>query len=194
MELIKVQDGTATRDPLPDFLTGLAPESLADLSWITDPTLAAQVQGCAWWPLEDQSPALGQHQSYGDEALTIDAARQVVVRVRAVTDWSAEQVAASQPARHITVLAFRNRYTTAEKVALEIAALDDPAAPMTARQQAAALRANVKDCDTARYIDLDRPDTRAAVQSLEAGGLLAAGRAVQILDTVIAAEERYTGS
>lgn len=82
----------------------------------------------------------------------------------------------------ITRLAFRNRYTTAEKVALEIAALDDPAAPMAQRQQAAALRAHLKDLDAANWVDLTRPETIAAVQSLEAAGLLATGRAAQILD------------
>lgn len=41
------------------------------------------------------------------------------------------------PDTRITRLAFRNRFTSAEKMALELAALDDPTAPMTQRQQAA---------------------------------------------------------
>ncbi len=82
----------------------------------------------------------------------------------------------------ITRLAFRNRFSTSEKVALEIAALDDPAAPMAQRQQAAALRAHLKDLDSANWVDLTRPETISAVQSLEAGGLLAEGRAAEILD------------
>lgn len=92
--------------------------------------------------------------------------------------------------RHITVLAFRNRFTKAEKVGIEIASLDDPTATMAARQQAAAIRASMKDSEVASYIDLDRPDTRAGVQDLEAGGILAAGRALEILDSPIAEEER----
>lgn len=97
----------------------------------------------------------------------------------------------SEPAapRHITVLAFRGRFTQAEKVALEIAGLDDPAAGMPARAQAAAVRASLQDVMAATYIDLDRADTRAGVLGLEAGGILAAGRALQILDAPISAHE-----
>jgi hypothetical protein len=92
-------------------------------------------------------------------------------------------------ARRITKLAFRNRFMAAEKVALEIAKLDDPAAPMLNRQRAAALRASLADTQAASFIDLERPDTRAGVQVLESLGLLAAGRALQILDAEIQPEE-----
>ncbi len=97
--------------------------------------------------------------------------------------------AVPEPQR-ITRLAFRNRFTSAEKVALEIAALDNPAAAMPARAQAAALRANQADLAAATFIDLQRPDTRAGVQTLEAAGLLAAGRALEILDAPVRPEER----
>ena len=90
----------------------------------------------------------------------------------------------------ITRLAFRNRFTLAEKAAIELAALDNPTAPMPQRQQAAALRANQADLAAATFIDLGRPDTRAGVQMLEAGGLLAVGRALEILDAPIQPEER----
>ena len=86
------------------------------------------------------------------------------------------------PSPRITRLAFRNRFTTAEKVALELAALDNPSATMAQRQQAAALRAHMKDLDAATFVDLNRPETVTAVQALEAGGLLAPGRAATILD------------
>ncbi len=92
--------------------------------------------------------------------------------------------------RHITKLAFRNRFTQAEKVTMEIAALDNPAATMPQRQQAAALRANLADTAAATFIDLQRADTRTGVLSLEAAGLLAAGRALEILDTPIQPGER----
>jgi hypothetical protein len=101
-----------------------------------------------------------------------------------------EPVIEPEPPRLITRLAFRNRFTTAEKVALEIAGLDDPAAPMAARAQAAALRANAADLAAATFVDLDRPDTRAGVLMLEAGGLLAVDRALEILDSPITAAER----
>ena len=90
----------------------------------------------------------------------------------------------------ITRLAFRNRFTQAEKVMLEMAALDDPAAPLAQRQQSAAIRASMADTAAAVFIDLSRQDTRAGVQMLEAGGLLAVGRALEILDAPIEAHER----
>jgi hypothetical protein len=92
--------------------------------------------------------------------------------------------------RHITGLAFRNRFTRAEKTAIELAALDDPSAPMAQRQASAALRADLKDQESATYIDLDRDDTRAGVQALETAGLLAAGRALEILDATVQPNER----
>ena len=82
----------------------------------------------------------------------------------------------------ITRLAFRNRFTTAEKVALELAALDNPSTPMAQRQQSAALRAHLKDLDAASWVDLTRPETGAALQMLEASGLIGEGRAAAILD------------
>ena len=90
----------------------------------------------------------------------------------------------------ITRLAFRSRFTQSEKIALEMAALDDPTAAMSARQQAAALRAYLADVGAATFIDLRRPDTRAGVQMLERVGLLQAGRALTILESAIAPEER----
>ena len=94
------------------------------------------------------------------------------------------------PDTRVTRLAFRNRFTQAEKVALELAALDDPTAPMPQRQLSAAIRANMADTAAAAFIDLGNPDARAGVQMLEAGGLLAAGRALEILDAPVQPEER----
>lgn len=92
--MIKVQSNLATREPIPAFLQGLAPESLADLSW-TDPALG--VQDCAWWPEVDESPALGQYQRYGAETLTPDAQARVVRVVRAIVPWTQEEITASTP-------------------------------------------------------------------------------------------------
>lgn len=92
--------------------------------------------------------------------------------------------------RHLTGLAFRNRFTRAEKIAIELAALDDPSSPMAQRQASAALRADLKDQESATYIDLDSDDTRAGVQALETAGLLAAGRALEILDAPVQPHER----
>ena len=98
-------------------------------------------------------------------------------------EWVAPVPSApAPPSARITRLAFRNRFTQAEKIALELAALDNPSATMAQRQQAAALRAHLKDLDSATFVDLNHPEAVTAVQSLEAGGLLASGRAATILD------------
>ena len=94
------------------------------------------------------------------------------------------------PATRITRLAFRNRFTQGEKVMLEMSALDDPAAPMAQRQQAATMRAYMADVNAATFIDLDSDDTRAGVQALEAAGLLASGRALEILDAPVQPHEK----
>ena len=94
------------------------------------------------------------------------------------------------PDTRITRLAFRNRFTSAEKMALEMAALDDPTAPMAQRQQAAAIRVHLADVATSTFIDLAAQDTRAGVLALEAGGLLTEGRALEILDAPVQPHER----
>lgn len=95
------------------------------------------------------------------------------------------------PNRWITKLAFDNRFTDNELIAIEMASIDNPNDTMTAREQAAGLRVNMKKVDRAKYIDLDRPDTRAGVQKIEAAGLLATGRAAEILDVEIQPDEMY---
>lgn len=90
----------------------------------------------------------------------------------------------------ITRLAFRNRFTAAEKIALEMAALDDPTAPMAQRQQAAAIRVHLADVAASTFIDLAAQETRAGVLALEAGGLLTEGRALEILDAPVQPHER----
>ena len=95
--------------------------------------------------------------------------------------------------RRITKLAFRNRFTKAEKAGIEFAALDDPTSPIAQRQQAAALRADLKAQEQATFIDLDDEDTRTGVMTLEAVGLIASGRAVEILGAPVQDKERLTG-
>ena len=101
-----------------------------------------------------------------------------------------DEVLVLAPATRVTRLAFRNRFTQSEKVALELAALDDPAATMAQRQQAAAIRVNLADVAVSTFIDLAAQDTRAGVQALEAGGLLTEGRALEILDAPVQPNER----
>lgn len=90
----------------------------------------------------------------------------------------------------ITVLAFRNRFTQAEKVTIDMASIDNPAGTMQQRQLAASLRVMNADLAVATFVDLDRAETRAGVQALETYGIIGAGRAAQILSTVINDLER----
>jgi hypothetical protein len=87
--MIKIQNQTATREPIPVFLLGLHVDSLADLSW-TDPALG--VSDCAWWPEHDASAPLGVHEMYDAETLTIDAENKRVVSSRAVVPMTQEQI------------------------------------------------------------------------------------------------------
>ena len=112
--------------------------------------------------------------------------------------WDGQQLHAPAPPpaqvfTHLTKLGFRGRFTLAEKTAIEIASLDDPAAAMAQRQQAAVIRAYLADVAAATYIDPQHAETRAGVQAIEAAGLIGAGRALQILDDPIQADEAYLG-
>lgn len=81
--MIKIQNNTAIREPLPSFLIGLTAESLVDLSW-TDPQLG--VQGCAWWPEIDVSAPLGKFQKYSSESFEIDNENKIVKVTREIVE------------------------------------------------------------------------------------------------------------
>lgn len=93
---------------------------------------------------------------------------------------------APPPDLRITRLAFLDRFTDAEAVAIDLASLG-------ATVQAAGLRRYLHKVNSAQHIDLARADLQAGVQALEAAGLLAAGRAEQILTAPITDVERYRG-
>ncbi|WP_341522219.1 DUF4376 domain-containing protein [Pseudomonas sp. G.S.17] len=92
-ELIRVQNGIATREPIPDFLISplLLPESLADLSWTP---AEFGLQDSAWWPEENTEGELGVNKKWGAEVLTIDAARKVVKVARNQVNMTAAEKAA----------------------------------------------------------------------------------------------------
>ena len=106
--------------------------------------------------------------------------------------WLALPVPEGDPVRHITILAFRNRFTMNEKTLIEFTAAHNPNAAIEDQLNSAAIRAYLKDVDTASYIDLERDDTRSGVLTMEALGLIAAGRALIILDSPIKADELPT--
>ncbi len=78
----------------------------------------------------------------------------------------------------VTRLAMRNRFTFQEKVAIETAAESSPS-----------VRVWLKDLEVSTFIDLSRPDTQAGVHQLEVDGLIGAGRADEILNSPVQAEE-----
>ena len=91
------------------------------------------------------------------------------------------------PSRRVTKLQFRNLFSAEEKVAIEFASLDNPSASQEVRLQAAGLRVFLADVESATpepdgtSIDLDDPRTVAGVNALESYGLIATGRAAEIL-------------
>lgn len=88
--------------------------------------------------------------------------------------------------RKITRLAFSDRFTDAEAIGLDLASIG-------ATVPAASIRRYMSKVNSATYIDLSRSDTRAGVLALEAGGLIAPGRGLEILDNPIQPKERYIG-
>lgn len=87
-----------------------------------------------------------------------------------------------QPKLVLTKLAFRNRFTPAEKVALYTAA--------AANVQ---IKIYLDDLAAATFIDVERPDTIAGVQALEAATIIGVGRAAEILGAPITEQEAWYG-
>jgi hypothetical protein len=93
----------------------------------------------------------------------------------------------------ITQLAFRSRFTQAEKITIELASIDVPDGQMASRQASAQMRVWLADIEAAQFIDLNYQATRDGVRALEDYGLIAVGRATQILDTPPTADEVFYG-
>jgi len=88
--------------------------------------------------------------------------------------------------KRITRLAFLNRFTDAEAVAIDLAS-------QGATVQAAYMRRYMQRVNAASFIDLADPQTRNGVIALEDADLLADGRADEILNAPVQAGERPTG-
>ena len=93
--MVKVENNSATREPIPNFLdqkeTPEARASLLDLSW-TDPAFG--LLDAAWWPEEDVSGELGANKKWGAEVLTLDVERKVVQVARKQVPMTAAEKAA----------------------------------------------------------------------------------------------------
>jgi hypothetical protein len=83
----------------------------------------------------------------------------------------------------ITRLAFLNRFTDAEAIALDLASIGTTI-------EAASIRRYMQKVNAATFIDLTRDDTIAGVRQLETVGLIGAGRADHILLDPITELER----
>lgn len=92
--------------------------------------------------------------------------------------------------RRITPFAFRDRFTQAEKVLIDIASIDDPSVSMENRCLAAAIRVNLADLAVAFEVDLDHPGTRKGVLDLYSAGILKHGRPEEILDSPVLFKEQ----
>lgn len=87
--------------------------------------------------------------------------------------------AAASEQRHLAPASFKRRLTQPERIGI---------------RQAAKVSDEVYDfmdlLDTSKFIDLDDPLTQYGLQQLEAAGLLAAGRAAEILTAPVQESER----
>lgn len=81
----------------------------------------------------------------------------------------------------ITKLALRNRFTFAERVAIE-----------TAKASSAELRVLLDDLSVALFIDLSRPDTIAGINRLATATLITEARASEILTDPVTEDELFT--
>lgn len=125
-----------------------------------------------------------------DNGILRDATKEEADEIAA---HNAAIIVTSAETKKITQLAFRNRFTKNEKVALDMAGIDDPTASMAKRQLAASIRVAMADLAAASFVDLSRVDTQEDVKMLEAAGLLAPGRADVILNRAVQSAERYQG-
>lgn len=137
--MIKIKNNTATREALPQFLVGLLPVSLLDLSW-TDPQL--NVQDCAWWPEENaDTPIDANTQKYGAEILTLDAGRKVVLVSHEVLPLTVEELAEKQAVIDAELAASRAAMTASVRQArlqlLSLGSLDTVKAAIAAMPEAA---------------------------------------------------------
>jgi len=89
----------------------------------------------------------------------------------------------------LTRLAFLDRFTDAEAVAIDLASIDNPTGTSEERIGQASIRRYMSKIDAATFVDVAREDTIAGVNVLETMGLIGTGRADEILSTEITSEE-----
>jgi hypothetical protein len=95
-----------------------------------------------------------------------------------------------EPSTKITRLAFLNRFTDAEAIAIDLASIDNPSGTIQERQGQAALRRFLTKINSANYIDIRSQQTIDGLNALVGLGLLTTERASAILNDTIQAGER----
>lgn len=90
----------------------------------------------------------------------------------------------------ISRFAFRNRFTIQELTQIELASIDDPNGTQEQRAMQAMLRVYNRMIDNVAWVDLSLQSTIDGVTQLEQIGLLAEGRANEILSAPITLSER----
>ena len=99
--------------------------------------------------------------------------------------WTAPEPVVVQEDRKITRLAFMNRFADNEAIAIDLASIG-------ATPQAAFMRLYQSKVAAATFIDLNDQNTRNGVIALESAGILAQGRALEILDGPIREHEKLS--
>lgn len=161
----------------PDNLTVLSTYEIRkahpDISF--PPVITAEhVEELGYLPIEyDDQPELGPNEAAEPGEIRIEDGR-------AIQGWKVVQL--PPPPRHITRLAFLNRFTDEEAVAIDLASIGTTI-------EAAMMRRYLSKVEAASYIDLEIEDTRQGVLALESAGILAEGRALEILDNPIEPHE-----
>lgn len=97
-------------------------------------------------------------------------------------DWTAYTWPKAQFPFVVTTLAFMDRFTQAEQIAIDLAG-------QGTTPQAAGARQYQKKVDRADFIQLDRPDLLQDLLALEAAGLLAPGRAEEVVGPPVCSME-----
>lgn len=98
------------------------------------------------------------------------------------TDFTAPEPPAPEPQRIFTRYGFLNRLTMDEQVAIEMAIEKEHPSLNLNGQERATLRVFNRMIGTAQEVDLEDPNTIQGIQFLEAIGLIATGRADEVLD------------
>lgn len=140
---------------------------------------ASEREKAGWLQLADVAAVLAEREAVrrsSDAAEAAVLALTDVAAVRAFT-WAPDAVAVPAP-RLLTHERFIQRFTPAEWEAMTAAARANPA-----------MDAWMRRFTLATFVNLDDPATAAGVQALEMAGILAAGRAAEVLTAPLQPEE-----